>query len=117
MRELVERMVRTSGRRVDLCISFVDATLPAPGCTSSSPDISRTYWQVNIRKFVVKADHLDDLISLGTLTEQSPAFPDAAVKTAQCARGRLNAGRGAGHFPRQPPACPRVSGRASRVGV
>ena len=43
--------------------NFVDATL-----TDGSrlhvviPDITRDHWQVNIRKFVVRADHLDDLV-------------------------------------------------------
>src|SRR4029079_6039421 len=34
---------------------------------------------VNVRKFVVKADHLDDLVRLGTLTRQAATFLDAAV--------------------------------------
>ena len=29
------------------------------------PDITREHWAVNIRKFVVKADQLDDLVRLG----------------------------------------------------
>ena len=34
---------------------------------------------MNIRKFVVRATHLDDLVSLGTMTAQCAAFLDAAV--------------------------------------
>ncbi len=43
------------------------------------PDITRDHWAVNIRKFVVKADHLDDLVRLGTLTRQAAGFLEAAV--------------------------------------
>ncbi len=43
------------------------------------PDISREHWLVNVRKFVVKADHLDDLVRLGTLTQHASTFLQAAV--------------------------------------
>jgi Flp pilus assembly CpaF family ATPase len=39
------------------------------------PDITREHWNVNIRKFVVKADHLEDLVHLGTLTRPAARFP------------------------------------------
>jgi pilus assembly protein CpaF len=80
VRDLVERMLKTSGRRVDLSSPFVDATL-ADGSRLHVviPDISREHWQVNIRKFVVKADHLDDLVRIGTLTKQAATFLEAAV--------------------------------------
>lgn len=80
VRDLVERMLKTSGRRVDLSSPFVDATL-ADGSRLHVviPDISREHWQVNIRKFVVRADHLDDLVRIGTLTKQAATFLGAAV--------------------------------------
>src|SRR6476660_4787065 len=80
VRDLVERMLRSSGRRVDLSSPFVDATL-ADGSRLHVviPDISRAHWQVNIRKFVVKADHLDDLVRLGTMPRQAATFLEAAV--------------------------------------
>ena len=34
---------------------------------------------VNIRRFVVRASHLDDLVALGTLTRQAASFLEAAV--------------------------------------
>ncbi|MDN5795232.1 MAG: Flp pilus assembly complex ATPase component TadA, partial [Intrasporangium sp.] len=80
VRDLVERMLKSSGRRVDLSSPFVDATLPdGSRLHVVIPDISREHWQVNVRKFVVKADHLDDLVRLGTLTRQAATFLDAAV--------------------------------------
>ncbi len=80
VRDLVERMLKASGRRVDLSSPFVDAVL-ADGSRLHVviPDISREHWLVNVRKFVVKADSLDDLVRLGTLTPQAAAFLDAAV--------------------------------------
>jgi pilus assembly protein CpaF len=73
-------MLKSSGRRVDLSSPFVDATLPdGSRLHVVIPDISRTHWQVNVRKFVVRADHLEDLVGLGTLTKQAATFLDAAV--------------------------------------
>jgi pilus assembly protein CpaF len=34
---------------------------------------------VNVRKFVVRASHLEDLVTLGTLTAQAASFLEAAV--------------------------------------
>ena len=41
--------------------------------------VSGRHWAVNIRKFVVKADHLEDLVRLGTLTKEAATFLQAAV--------------------------------------
>lgn len=80
VRDLVERMLKTSGRRVDLSSPFVDAVLPdGSRLHVVIPDITRAHWNLNIRKFVVKADHLDDLVALGTLTRQAARFLEAAV--------------------------------------
>jgi len=80
VRDLVERMLKTSGRRVDLSSPFVDATLPdGSRLHVVIPDITRRHWAVNIRKFVVRADRLADLVTLGTLGEQAARFLDAAV--------------------------------------
>ena len=55
VRDLVERMLKSSGRRVDLSSPFVDATLPdGSRLHVVIPDITRRFWAVNIRKFVVR---------------------------------------------------------------
>lgn len=78
--DLVERMLRTSGRRVDLSSPFVDAALPGGSRLHVViPDITRRHWAVNIRKFVVAADELDDLVRLGSLTAQASRFLAACV--------------------------------------
>jgi len=77
---LVERMLKSSGRRVDLSSPFVDATLPdGSRLHVVIPDITRVHWAVNVRKFSVRATRLDDLVGLGTLTPQASAFLAAAV--------------------------------------
>ncbi|WP_375804530.1 CpaF family protein [Arsenicicoccus cauae] len=80
VRDLVERMLKTSGRRVDLSSPFVDASLPdGSRLHVVIPDVSREHWQVNVRRFVAKATHLDDLVRLGTLTDHAAEFLSAAV--------------------------------------
>jgi hypothetical protein len=80
VRDLVERMLKSSGRRVDLSSPFVDASLPdGSRLHVVIPDITRDHWHVNVRKFVVRADHLDDLVHLGTLTPLAADFLTAAV--------------------------------------
>jgi pilus assembly protein CpaF len=80
VRDLVERMLKSSGRRVDLSTPFVDAMLPdGSRLHVVIPDITRQHWSVNVRKFVVRATHLDDLVALGTLTPAAARFLEAAV--------------------------------------
>ncbi len=80
VQELVERMLKSSGRRVDLSTPFVDAMLPdGSRLHVAIPDITRQHWAVNIRKFVVRAHALDELVVLGSLTAQAADFLEAAV--------------------------------------
>ncbi len=80
VRDLVERMLKSSGRRVDLSTPFVDASLPdGSRLHVVIPDITRRDWAVNIRKFVVSASSIDELVGLGTLTPPSARFLEAAV--------------------------------------
>jgi pilus assembly protein CpaF len=80
VRDLVEKMLKSSGRRIDMSSPFVDAMLPdGSRLHVVIPDITRRHWSVNIRKFVVSAGHLDELVELGTLTPQAARFLDAAV--------------------------------------
>jgi pilus assembly protein CpaF len=80
VRGLVERMLASSGRRVDLSNPFVDATLPdGSRLHVAIPDITRKHWSVNIRKFIMESKSLDGLVSVGTLTNQAAAFLQACV--------------------------------------
>ena len=80
VRDLVEKMLKSSGRRVDLSTPFVDAMLPdGSRLHVVIPDITRQHWALNIRKFVLTANSLDELVNLGTLTSQASRFLEAAV--------------------------------------
>jgi len=80
VRDLVEKMLKTTGRRVDLSTPFVDAMLPdGSRLHVVIPDITRRHWSVNIRKFVLSANTLDELVLLGTVTDQAARFLEAAI--------------------------------------
>ena len=58
---LLERMLKPSGRRLDLSSPFVDASLPdGSRLHAVIPDITRRHTSINIRKFVVRARRLPD---------------------------------------------------------
>ncbi|HYH24480.1 MAG TPA: ATPase, T2SS/T4P/T4SS family [Blastococcus sp.] len=78
--DLVERMLRTSGRRIDMSTPFVDAVMPdGSRLHVVIPDITRRHMAANIRKFVLQAHSLDELVALGTLTAPAARFLEAAV--------------------------------------
>ncbi|HEY7049440.1 MAG TPA: ATPase, T2SS/T4P/T4SS family [Jatrophihabitantaceae bacterium] len=78
--ELVERMLRTSGRRIDLSTPFVDAMLPdGSRLHVVIPQITREHMAVNIRKFVLGLHSLDELVGVGSITEQAARFLEACV--------------------------------------
>jgi pilus assembly protein CpaF len=80
VRDLVEKMLKSTGRRIDLSTPFVDAMLPdGSRLHVVIPDITRRHWSVNIRKFILQATHLDELVELGTLSAQAARFLEAAV--------------------------------------
>ncbi|MFN8194441.1 MAG: ATPase, T2SS/T4P/T4SS family [Nocardioidaceae bacterium] len=81
VQELVERMLKSSGRRVDISQPFVDAMLPdGHRLHVVLEGISRGFSAVNIRKFVLKAGRLSDLVELGSLSPVGAAFLEASVK-------------------------------------
>lgn len=81
VRDLVEQMLRSSGRRLDLSSPFVDATLPGgERLHVVIPDVTRRWWAVNIRKYVARARTLDDLVALGSLPPAAAAVLDASVR-------------------------------------
>lgn len=78
--DLVERMLRASGRRLDLSSPFVDATLVGgERLHVVIPPITGQHWSVNIRKFVAAARRTSDLVSYGALTANAARFLDACV--------------------------------------
>jgi pilus assembly protein CpaF len=79
--ELVERMLKSSGRRVDRSQPFVDAMLPEGHRLHVVLEgIAHGFSAVNIRKFVVRASRLGDLVGLSSVSQQAADFLDAAVR-------------------------------------
>jgi len=80
VRDLVEKMLKSTGRRIDMSSPFVDAMLPdGSRLHVVIPDIVRQHCSVNIRKFILSAHSLDELVALATLTPQAARFLEAAV--------------------------------------
>ncbi|PFG33692.1 CpaF family protein [Sanguibacter antarcticus] len=78
---LVERMLKSSGRRLDLSSPFVDASLPGgERLHVVIPDVTRRHMAVNIRKFVMRASNLGDLVLSGSLTTHAAGLLDACVR-------------------------------------
>ena len=75
VRDLVERMLQSSGRRVDLSSPFVDASLPdGSRLHVAIPDVTRRHWAVNVRKFSARIRDLPTLVGLGTLSQRAAEF-------------------------------------------
>jgi pilus assembly protein CpaF len=84
VRDLVERMLQSSGRRVDLSSPFVDASLPdGSRLHVVIPDITQRHWAVNIRKFTKQIRDLNQLVALGSLTQQAAEFLRMCVLAGQ----------------------------------
>ncbi|MCU1571530.1 MAG: pilus assembly protein CpaF [Naasia sp.] len=75
VRNLVERMLQFSGRRVDLSSPFVDASLPdGSRLHVVIPDVTQRHWAVNIRKFPRRIRELPQLVANGTLDRVAAEF-------------------------------------------
>ena len=78
---VVERMLRLTGRRLDRSSPFVDASLPdGSRLHVVIPEITRSHWSVNIRKFPRKTYSMDDLVRFGSATESQSEFLKRAIR-------------------------------------
>src|SRR6266545_972528 len=81
LRQLVKRLIGPIGRRLDESSPMVDARLPDGSRLNAAIPPATTRWCcVTIRKFLLRAHALEELVELGTLTESAAAFLDAAVQ-------------------------------------
>lgn len=84
VRDLVERMLQSTGRRVDLSSPFVDASLPdGSRLHVVIPDVTHQHWAVNIRKFAKRIKELHQLVELGSLTRHASEFLRMCVLSGQ----------------------------------
>lgn len=79
VRDLVERMLQSTGRRVDISQPFVDASLPdGSRLHVAIADVVRGSWAVNIRKFLPGYRTLESLVEFG-------AVPHDVAEMLRCA--------------------------------
>src|SRR5690625_319017 len=96
VKDLVERMLRTSGRRLDLSSPFVDASLPTgERLHVAIPDVSGKHGAWNIRKYIARAHSTHDLVERGSLTLEAAQFLNEAVEFGLniLVSGATNAGK------------------------
>jgi pilus assembly protein CpaF len=71
VRNIVERALMWSGRRLDLSHPFVDARLPdGSRLHVVIPEITAQHWAVNIRKHLMRNLTLKDLVARGVMTQE-----------------------------------------------
>lgn len=81
VRDLVERMLHATGRRVDLSQPFVDASLPdGSRLHVVIPDITRRHWSVNVRKFLPAFRDLDRLVESGSIAPSAARILHGAMR-------------------------------------
>lgn len=84
VRGLVERMLRPTGRRIDVSQPFADASLPdGSRLHVAIPDITRRHWSVNIRKFAASIRSLSHLVDAGALSAEAADFLQDAVSAGK----------------------------------
>ncbi len=85
LRRIINKMVAQVGRRIDEATPMVDARLPDGSRVNAViPPLSLTGPLVTIRKFSRKRLTLDDMIKLGTLSQETIEFLE------RCIRAELN---------------------------
>lgn len=84
VRNIVERALMWSGRRLDLSQPFVDAKLPdGSRLHVAIPEITTEHWAVNIRKHLLRHMDLEDLAELGVMSTELADFLRNEVESAK----------------------------------
>ena len=85
VRNIVERALMWSGRRLDLSHPFVDARLPdGSRLHVVIPEITAQHWAINIRKHLMRNSSVMDLVDLGVMT------PEIGTALTYCVQAGLN---------------------------
>ena len=81
VKQLVDRALIWSGRRLDLSQPFVDARLPdGSRLHVAIPEITAEHWAINIRKHLMRQKSLRELAAMGVMTIEIADELSAAVK-------------------------------------
>lgn len=84
VRDLIERLLGSTGRRVDHSSPFVDASLPdGSRLHVAIPDVTRRHPAINIRKFSRRIRSLSQLVSVGSLTPRAAEYLRAMVRSGK----------------------------------
>ena len=82
--DLVERMLRHSGRRLDRSSPFVDAALvDGSRLHVIIPDIAREHWSVNVRRFPNQIWRLSNLVDKKVMTLQQARFLAGQIRAGK----------------------------------
>ena len=81
VKQLVDRTLIWSGRRLDLSQPFVDARLPdGSRLHVAIPEITAEHWAVNIRKHIMRQKSLSELATMGVMNKGIAEELSQAVK-------------------------------------
>ena len=84
VRNIVERALMWSGRRLDLSQPFVDARLPdGSRLHVTIPEITAEHWAVNIRKHLMRHMELADLAEIGVMSSELVDYLVQQVENGQ----------------------------------
>ncbi|RWZ61073.1 CpaF family protein [Labedella populi] len=84
VRDLIERLLASTGRRVDHSSPFVDASLPdGSRLHVAIPDVTRRHPAINIRKFSRRVRTLAHLVALGSLSPRAAEFLRGSVRAGR----------------------------------
>jgi pilus assembly protein CpaF len=82
VKQLIDRILMWSGRRIDLSSPFVDAQLPdGSRLHVAIPEITAEHWCVNIRKHLMRSMSITDLAKRGMMSHEIASLLSRSVKT------------------------------------
>jgi len=82
VKNLIERLLLWSGRRIDLSHPFVDARLPdGSRLHVAIPEVTAKHWAVNIRKHLMRAKTIDELMNLNMFNSEIAEFLKNSVNS------------------------------------
>ena len=80
VQDLIERLLIWGGRRLDVSTPFVDARLPdGSRLHVAIPEVTASEWAVNIRKHLGKGSNFEELVTLGSISEDMAEFMKMAI--------------------------------------
>jgi pilus assembly protein CpaF len=80
VQDLIERLLIWGGRRLDVSTPFVDARLPdGSRLHVAIPEVTASEWAINIRKHLGKGSNFEELVTLGSISEDMAEFMKMAI--------------------------------------